>query len=299
MHEEDHGILWQHWDWRNNEKELRRARRLVISFTITVGNYDYSFFWYLSQDGGITAEAKLTGCINTVARPIGTASLHATEVAPGLYGIIHQHVFGFRLDMCVDGDRNTVVECDTVQVPPGPRNPYGNACELHETVLRTEGEAQRVCKSKLGRYWRVQSSHRRNIVGKPTAYRVVPGVNAMPFVQRSSSVGQRGAFMFKHLWVTQFRANELYPAGQYVNQSRGGDGLPAYAQRNANVVDEDVVLWYSLNFHHVPRVEDWPVQPMAYASFSLHPDGFFDENPTLNVPPQPAKNMCTQLAAKL
>ena len=40
LHEEDNGILWKHTDWRTEEVEVRRSRRLVLSFIATVGNYD-------------------------------------------------------------------------------------------------------------------------------------------------------------------------------------------------------------------------------------------------------------------
>ena len=44
LHEEDYGILWKHFDWRTNYTEVRRSRRLVVSFIATVGNYEYGFF---------------------------------------------------------------------------------------------------------------------------------------------------------------------------------------------------------------------------------------------------------------
>ncbi|CAI5497065.1 unnamed protein product [Closterium sp. Naga37s-1] len=49
MHEEDHGMLWKHVDWRSGHAEVRRSRRLVLSLLCTIGNYDYGFFWYLYQ----------------------------------------------------------------------------------------------------------------------------------------------------------------------------------------------------------------------------------------------------------
>lgn len=39
LHEEDHGILWKHLEYRNNHAEVRRSRRLVLSFVCTVVNY--------------------------------------------------------------------------------------------------------------------------------------------------------------------------------------------------------------------------------------------------------------------
>jgi len=55
------------YEFRNETFEVRRSRRLVISFFTTVGNYDYGFFWYFYQDGTIQLEVKLTGIIQTAA----------------------------------------------------------------------------------------------------------------------------------------------------------------------------------------------------------------------------------------
>lgn len=41
VHEEDGGVLWKHKDWRTDTAEVRRNRRLVLSFMCTIGNYDY------------------------------------------------------------------------------------------------------------------------------------------------------------------------------------------------------------------------------------------------------------------
>ena len=36
---------------------------------------------------------------------------------------------------------------------------------------------------------------------------------------------------------------------------------------------------------HLPRLEDFPIQPVVKCGFALMADGFFDENPTLDMPP--------------
>lgn len=36
MHEEDAGMLWKHVEYRTNHSEVRRSRRLVLSFVATV-----------------------------------------------------------------------------------------------------------------------------------------------------------------------------------------------------------------------------------------------------------------------
>ena len=148
LHEEDYGVLWKHTDMFNEMAETRRSRRLVISFFLTIGNYDYGFYWYLYLDGTIELEAKATGIVFTSAYrgPDG----FATEMAPGLGAPFHQHMFSARLDMSVDGDVNVVEEVDAVPVPMGPDNPWGNAFRPQKTKLTRESEAMRVADNLEG-----------------------------------------------------------------------------------------------------------------------------------------------------
>jgi primary-amine oxidase len=79
-------------------------------------------------------------------------------------------------------------------------------------------------------------------------------------------------------------------AGDFPNQHRGGDGLPAWTKANRPTVDTDVVVWFTLGVTHIPRAEDWPVMPVERAGFHLLPVNFFDRSPALDVPPPPASH---------
>ncbi|KVH98907.1 Copper amine oxidase [Cynara cardunculus var. scolymus] len=74
LHEEDHGILWKHQDWRTG----------------------------LAEDGKIEAEVKLTGILSLGALQPGEVRKYGTTIAPGLYAPVHQHFFVARMDMAVD-----------------------------------------------------------------------------------------------------------------------------------------------------------------------------------------------------
>ncbi len=285
MHEEDYGILWKHTDWRTGNVEVRRSRRLVISSIATVGNYEYGFFWYFYQDGTIQLEIKLTGIINTAGIPSGETPRYGTIVAPQLNAHIHQHFFNFRLDMSVDGEANSTYEVNTVAEPPGPDNPHANAFYAEATPLKTELAAQRVIDPLKGRYWVVSNPAVRNALGQPVGYKLMPGENVLPFAHPDASIIKRAGFMTRHLWVTPYAPDELSATGPYPNQHPGGAGLPEYTRNDRNLENTDLVLWYTLGYHHVPRPEDWPIAPVAYCGFSLKPVGFFDTNPVLDVPP--------------
>jgi primary-amine oxidase len=285
MHEEDGGLLWKHLDWDRGSAEVRRSRRLVVSSIVTVDNYEYGFYWSFSQDGSIEFEVKLTGIVLTTALEPGETPAHGTVVAPRLSALYHQHFFCARLDMDVDGQRNTVSEVHTEAVPAGPQNPYGNAFVQVETPLRTELEAQQLIDPLSGRSWKISNPTATNGLGRPVAYRLAPGKNIVPFAQPGSAIVERATFMTKHLWVTPFDPAERYPAGDYPNQHAGGAGLPAWTRANRSIEDTDVVVWYVFGSHHVPRPEDWPVMPVVRTGFHLEPLGFFDRNPALDLPP--------------
>jgi primary-amine oxidase len=285
LHEEDYGLSWKHWDFRTDRTEVRRARRLVVSSISTVGNYEYASYWYLYQDGTIEFEMKATGIINTAACRPGKPSKYGSEVAPGVVGQIHQHAFCARLDLEIDGPANTVVECDTVAPPMGPENPHGNVFYIEEKPLRRELEARRNYDFSTMRFWKIVNPTVSNRVGGPTGYRLEAKSMLTPFTRPEGPSGRRAGFMYHHLWVTPYRPDERYPAGEFVNHSTGDDGLPAWTVRDRAVENEDIVVWHSFGLHHLPRPEDYPVQPCATCGFKLVPSGFFDGNPAIDLPP--------------
>jgi primary-amine oxidase len=291
LHEEDYGVLWKHTDMFNGMAETRRSRRLVISFFLTIGNYDYGFYWYLYLDGTIELEAKATGIVfpSAYRGPDG----YATEIAPGLGAPFHQHMFSARLDMEVDGSSNVVTEVDAVSVPMGPENPWGNAFRAAKTKITSEAEGQRLADNSKARVWHVTNPGKQNRLGQDVGYALHPEGQPVLLADPTSSIAQRAAFATKHLWVTRYDKGERYPAGDFVNQNPGQAGLPAFVAKDRDLDGEDVVLWHTFGLTHFPRPEDWPVMPVDYAGFKLKPVGFFDRNPALNVPAGTSKHCCS------
>jgi primary-amine oxidase len=292
LHEEDAGLSWKHFDVRTERTEVRRARKLVISSISTIGNYEYASYWYLHQDGRIEYEMKATGIINTAACHPGDPGRYGAEVAPGIVGHIHQHLFSARLDVEIDGPTNTVVECNTIAPPPGPENPYGNAFLLEETVLPTEAHAMRDVDFDRMRYWKVINRQAKNWLGRPTGYKLEARSPVKPYTHPDSPSGRRSQFIQHQLWVTPFDPAERFPAGEFVNQSTGDDGITTWTRKDRPIEDADIVLWHTFGLHHLPRPEDHPVQPCVACGFTLAPIGFFDQNPVIDLPAQTNEASC-------
>ncbi len=301
LHEEDFGTLWKHTDLFTGASEVRRARRLVISFFTTVGNYDYGFYWYLYLDGTIECESKLTGMLFTSAYPgaedDGSPYPFASEVAPGLGAPYHQHLFSARLDMTVDGTANVVNEIDAVRLPVSATNPAGNAFTKKVTPITSEAESGRLADGAVNRVWQIASTEKTTERGQPTSYVLFPTETPTLLAADESSIASRAAFATKNLFVTKYDPSERYAAGDFVNQNPGGAGIPAFIAGDEPLVGEDVVLWHTFGLTHFPRNEDWPVMPMDYAKFTLKPYNFFERSPVLNVPAPEASDHCAPHSA--
>ncbi len=256
----------------------------MVSYFTTVGNYDYGFYWYFYLDGTIECEIKATGVLFTSAHPNGRHP-HATEVAPGLAAPFHQHLFGARLDMTVDGPANAVEEVDVSGLPIGPDNPHGNAIVQRVTRLTRESQAGRRADGAHGRTWRIINTERANRFGRPTGFTLYPESAPVLLADPDSPLAKRAGFAANHLWVTRYDPDQRWPAGDFVNQNPGGAGLPAFAAADRDIDGADIVVWHTFGPTHIPRPEDWPVMPVARCGFVLKPTGFFDRNPTLDVPP--------------
>jgi primary-amine oxidase len=284
LHEEDNAVLWKHVD-HDAGTEVRRMRRLVVSAHMTVANYEYLVYWRFYQDGSIECEVRATGILVTTPFAGDSAPPYGTVVDHQTYAPIHQHFIVARLDMEVDGEQNTAVMTETAALPLGPENPQGLGLTQRNVVLRTESEGKQDYNWNTQRAWKVVNSNRRNHVGTPVAYKLVPGAAIPAMFDTSSPVFNRAQVIGHTLWVTPYAAEERWPCGEFVNQSGEDSGLPLWTAADRSIENTDIVLWYVFGIHHVPRLEDWPVMPADTVSFWLKPSGFFDRNPALDVAP--------------
>jgi primary-amine oxidase len=284
IHEEDNAVLWKHVDHVTGS-EVRRMRRLVISFHVTVANYEYLVYWRLYQDGNIECEVRATGIMVTTRFRGEHPPAVGTVVDRQTYAPYHQHFIVARLDLDIDGTSNTVYASHSEASPVTPDNPDGLGLTVRNTRLRTESEGQQDYDWNSQVVWKVVNDSVRNGLGTPVGYKLVPTGCFPSMLDPSSPVVQRARAITHTLWVTPYRADERWPCGEFPNLSATDTGLPLWTAADRPIADVDVVLWYVFGLHHITRPEDWPVMPVDVTSFWLKPFGFFDRNPALDVPP--------------
>jgi len=285
------GPLWRHAEFANKSYAGKPAAELVLRSIASVGNYDYVIDWVLTESGEIRIDVGATGIVEAkgaTSRSMADATAvrdtaYGTLVAPNLVAVNHDHFLSFRLDVDVDGARNTLLRR---MLAPQRLAHAGGRRSLWRVVERSVGREGAIGPDAHGggETWRIVNRNMTNGLGQHPGYELRAGHAATSLLARDDFPQRRAGFAAAPLWLTAYDRRELYAAGPYPNQSRGGDGLPAYVARHRPVANADIVLWYTMGFHHVPRPEDWPVMPTMWHSVSLVPDGFFDHDPAVEAP---------------
>lgn len=287
--------------WRHNRDgvvESRPRRDLVLRMLMGAGNYDYLFDWIFKQDGSIRVNLGATGIDQVKSVPAENAAAadassggtngarydrYGRFVAPYLVAVNHSHFFNFRLDFDVDGERNTLMvdRLETERLPDS--NPRRSVWRVNSVEAAREADARRMADMNKPEIWRVVNPSVHGPTGYPTGY-LLEGHGAMTLLAPDDYMRQRAGFTEYTLWATPFAPGELFAAGDYPTGSVAGQGLPEWTKGNRAIGNTDLVLWYTIGFHHVARTEDWPILPFEMHGFDLKPSGFFSRNPAIDLP---------------
>ena len=254
MHEEATGLSYV--------GNLGRAygKNLVLWCAYNLSGYHYISKWNFREDGTLTPEIGLTGPLQHLGK--GSSSEYGSQVGKDkLFAPSHVHNIYYCLDFDIDGADGNVVEEFNFQ-----KDKPGSLSGTHRwTPIRKE--SARPGSAEHFRSWRVVNPKSKNALGLPRSYELIPSGNG---IFRGSSAE---TFAQAELWVTRYHANE-YP----VEKRPLRTALPTY-HNGESVEGQDVVVWYVLHVHHLPRTEDWPAMPVEWAGFMLKPRDFLDSSP--------------------
>jgi len=293
---------WRHWDEDTYAVSGRPTRELVFRTVATVGNYDYLFDWRFEQDASITVGVGASGVLEVKAvsdqradtppsaglvgkDPDGNQVEFGQLVAPGTDGVDHDHYFSYRLDLDVDGVNNSLM-VDKLVPYELPKTALGRhwIWAMKPEMLKTEGEAKLNVSIEHPAMWMFTNENVKNSLGQPTSFEIMPGETGISLLPSSEWPQKRAGFSEHNLWVTPYDPSERYVSGVYVMGSKGDDALTEWVKKNRNIMNTDIVAWYTVGFHHVPRPEDWPQMPIMWHTFSLRPFQFLTKNPTMDLP---------------
>jgi len=231
----------------------------------TSGEYNYIPVWRFLDDGTIEMVMGATGKLQRFT----TDERFGWPVrANGTLGTAHIHNYYWRLDFDL-GEKNDdeVVEEFNYMVESNQGSPRRT---LGITQLTTE--AGRSIAPQTMRSWRIRDTLLTNAHGRPISYQLEP-----------MSVGHRDVGPASEPWttndfyVTKYKACEKYVS--HNPQLNGcGNNLATFVN-GENLVNTDLVLWYGVTFHHIPRDEDEAFMHAHWDGFRFTPRDLMAANP--------------------
>lgn len=290
IYERARGPLWMHNEqWPQGSGHgatpIQQDRELVLCTLATIGNYDYLFEWSFSLAGAI----RFRACLNGILLSAGTkdascpdcagakdqAPLSRELVDRNIAAPLHEHLFSVRLDMDVDGVKNTVVE-----ERPGGGVEGASYYSWRRTGLRSEQDALTDAAGAPAFGWRVENREKTTALGHHPAYRIAPLSPYNPVIAKGDAFPERAWFTRHPIAVTRLAPDQLFAAGDFVLSDSPGGTLEKWVADNQPIDGEDVVCWVSLSAVHLPCPEQWPIMPAVTVGVDLLPDGFLAESPT-------------------
>lgn len=293
--------------WRHSEtflpgfniREARPKVTLVARIAASVGNYDYIFDWEFQTDGLIRVKVGLSGMLMVKGTPLENIhqapnqdDMSGTLVSENVIGVVHDHFITFHLDLDIDNTDNSFVKVNLVKEETLPgQSPRKSYLKAKRNVAATENDAKIKLKLYDPSEFHVINPLKRSRLGNSAGYKIVPSGTAASLLDLQDPPQLRSAFTNNQIWVTPYNRTEQWAGGLFVYQSKGEDTLAVWSDRNRPIENRDIVLWYTLGFHHIPCQEDFPIMPTVSSSFDLKPVNFFESNPVLRAAPNFEKDL--------
>ena len=207
-----------------------------------LGQYYYTFQYTFFDDGSIEPAVLASGALQRYTSLAANGWRIPAAAFPDSYGVNHNHFVIWRLDFDLDGSANNRVErINFAGSGSGQRN-------IVVTPLTTETkETNNVTNAA---FWRVLNTGANNTDGRSISYEIEPDV--------TDQLRAPEDFTQNDFYLTQYKSTE-----EIVD-----NGLVGYV--NGETVT-DAVLWYGVNFHHVPRSEDDVRMPAHWQGFRIRP----------------------------
>ncbi len=272
--------------------EGRPATELVIRTASEVGNYDYLIDYRFKQNGEIYIMVGATGldavkgvASTSMTDPTAEADTeHGSLIAPHLVAPFHDHYFNFRIDFDIDGPVNQFMTMDIVPAEVAADSPRRSMWTVEHVAPDTELDARYRISAFEPRYFQIMNNAERGPLGHFPSFMIHHGTVAYgPFDFEADPPMLRNAYIEYSVWVTPYDPEQRYAGGALPMQSDGSDTLARWVEADRGVQNADVVVWFTAGFHHIPRMEDWPVMSTDWKTIHIMPMNFFAFNPALTI----------------
>ncbi|XP_041348645.1 amiloride-sensitive amine oxidase [copper-containing]-like [Gigantopelta aegis] len=293
--------------WRRKDRFVGGLRNtfLVVRYPMAVGNYDYIIDYKFYLDGKMETTVTASGYIqasfwdpeNPHTGTDKMSDMFGFRIGDYSHGSLHDHTFGFKVDLDVGGTQNTfekvhwkagdVLKAFQTQTPDMKEKPvyflYNKTRYLEYELIATE-QGMNVDMARP-EFWTVGNNNNKNKWGVRRAYHIIHNTIGSQTLPHDHIAMKAVAYTKYHCLVTKHKDDERSVSGAY-DQNRLLDPIGSIDRYvdGENITDEDIVTWLSFGFLHVPTSEDFPMTIRNTAGFVLKPFNYFDSSMVFDVP---------------
>ncbi len=253
-------VLSRGEELRYQEKSAQGYKLSLFSIS-QIGSYNYVPRWEFFDNGTIELSVGATGALQRFTT--GSQSTQGWPIAPDKIGVSHLHNFFWRLDfdLAGNGANDVIEEINFVRDDGGLKTKY-------EPILL---EAGRDVNPQTMRTWIVTDKNLRNKANSSIAYEI-----------QLYQAGQRDvgpdeeAFTKYDIYFTKAKDCE-----RFASHNGGADycakDLSTYI--NDESLEDDIIVWPTTTFYHIPRAEDAPNMNVHWSVIRLKPFDWHNSNP--------------------
>lgn len=245
--------------YRNNTR--RQGDRLEVYSVSKAGSREFIVHWNFLENGIIEPKVGLTG---EFTKTTSSASSGWQVTADNILATSFTDHYFWRLDFdLASGNENDIVE----QIQSVPSSDRLTKTKQTQTVS-TETASSFKPSDKM--FWRVKDQSETNNFGQAISYEMV----MLNYAQQSKG-NSSFPWLKNDIFITQYDSCERFA----VQNSNAGCGENVTEFVNAqNINAEDIVVWYRLAHHTLPRDEDFSPAPVRWSSFTLLPRDWTSSN---------------------
>ena len=241
--------------------DQRQGYWLSLLSKSTVGDMTYLVRWRFFDDGTVEPSIGMSGRLEQY----GADSRYGWPIdADGTTGVSFSSNYYWRLDFDIGSNpADDLVE----ELQASPAN-LRTRKSLSVNAVRVE--SARAVNAENKRSWRVRDTVETNgQAGSFVSYHLEPLNTAHRYQDASEP------WSFNDFFVTRFNGCERLASG---NTGACGENLGEYLNGESTDTD-DVVLWYRVSYHHLPRGEDESIIPTRWVGFQIVPRDWTRTNP--------------------
>ena len=247
--------------YRYRQQQQRNGDKLTVFSVSGVEAREYIIRWTFLENGTIEPAVGITGQFNKTTTDVnaGWKVTSQDKIASSFV----DHYF-WRLDFDVaDDNSNDVIE----QIKSVPSSDRTTKSKQTQTVSR-ELAATLIPAEK--KFWRVRDNRVTNNSGKPISYEMV----LLNYGQQNKG-NSASPWLKNDIYITQYNACERFAADNPTNNC-GSNVSEFVNSQNTNA--KDLVVWYRLTHHTLPRDEDFNSAVPQWSTFLMLPRDWTSTN---------------------